>query len=156
VVVRGAHLVPVELRTARLWLRPFRADDVEAFAGFAHAPEYVRYLGDGHPAPAYFVANNLGVDGAWVIELDGRVVGSVFLGDELAFLLDPAVHGQGIATEAARAVIADGFGRRGYSEIVAHAAAGNVASIRALARLGFATTPDGAFRLGREEFRSTP
>jgi len=142
----------VELRTERLRLRSFRADDVGAFERFAGSPLYRRYLGEGHPAPAVFVADNLGADGAWVIELDGVVVGSVFLGDELACLLDPAVHGQGIATEAARVVIDDGFGRRGYSEIVARAAADNVASVRALARLGFVASGDGRFRLPRSDW----
>jgi len=143
------HTGGVELRTARLLLRPFRPDDVARFEGFARADAYLRYLGDGHPEPAAFVANNLDRDGAWVIERDGRVVGSIFLGEELACLLDPAVHGQGIATEAARAVLADGFARRGYTEVVARADAGNVASLRALARLGFVASDDddGAYRL---------
>ena len=86
-----------------------------------------------------------------MIELDGRVVGSIFLGEELAVLLDPAVHGQGIATEAARVVLADGFDRRGYSEVVARADAGNAASLRALARLGFVPGGDGVYRLRRSD-----
>jgi len=145
----------VELRTKRLVLRPFRVDDVGAFERFAYSDAYLRFLGDGHPDPAAFVANNLDVDGAWVIELDGRVVGSVFLGEELAYLLDPSVHGRGIATEAARAVIDDGFGRRGYSEVVARADPRNVASLRALARLGFVASTDGSYRLVLEDYRAT-
>jgi len=148
----SCHTGAVELRTERLVLRPFRVDDVGAFERFARSDAYLRYLGDGHPDPAVFVANNLDLDGAWVVERDSRVVGSIFLGDELAFLLDPAVHGQGIATEAARAVIDDGFGRRGYSEIVARAAADNLASVRALARLGFVTSGDDRFRLPRSDW----
>jgi ribosomal-protein-alanine N-acetyltransferase len=141
----------VELFSSRLLMRPFRDSDVAAFARFALDPEYLRYLGDGHPQPAQFVANNLGVDGAWVIERDGVVVGSVFLGDELAYLLDPAVHGEGIASEAARVVIDDAFTRRGYSEVVARADPQNVASVRALARLGFVACDDGTFLLRRPE-----
>jgi aminoglycoside 6'-N-acetyltransferase len=141
----------VDLRTERLRLRPFRADDVAAFEGFARQDAYLRYLGDGHPDPAAFVANNLDRDGAWVIELDGRVVGSIFLGEELACLLDPAVHGHGIATEAARAVLADGFERRGYSEVMARVDADNTASVRALARLGFVASDDGEYRLRRSD-----
>ena len=86
------------LRTQRLRLRPFRPDDLAAFESFAQAEEYRRFLGEDHPDPATFVANNVGVDGAWVIELDERVVGSIFLGEEIACLLDPSVHGMGIAT----------------------------------------------------------
>jgi len=139
----------VDLNSARLRLRPFREGDTGPFARFALDPDYLRHLGDGHPEPEQFVANNLGVDGAWVIELDGAVVGSIFLGEELACLLDPAVHARGIASEAARLVIDDGFARRGYTEIGARADPGNVASVRALARLGFAAAGDDAYRLTR-------
>ena len=151
-VVCHAGPVAVSLRTERLLLRPFQPGDVSAFEQFAGAHAYRRYLGEEHPAPGAFVANNLGAEGAWVIEMDGRVVGSIFLGEELAYLLDPAVHGQGIATEAARVVIADGFERRGYDEIVARVRAGNVASVRVLARLGFAASDDGMFRLRRSDW----
>jgi [ribosomal protein S5]-alanine N-acetyltransferase len=143
----------VLLRTERLRLRPFRPDDLAAFASFAQAEEYRRYLGDDHPDPAAFVANNVGVDGAWVIELDERVVGSIFLGDEIACLLDPSVHGMGIATEAARVVIADGFERRRYDEIVARVHADNLASLRAIARVGFGACEDGAYRLRRSDWQ---
>jgi RimJ/RimL family protein N-acetyltransferase len=147
------HLA-VELRTRRLTLRPFRADDVGAFAAFALDDAYRRFLGD-HPDPAQFVANNVEHDGAWVIEHDGRVIGSVFLGDELACLLDPAVHRRGIGAEAAGAVISDAFERRGYTEIVAHADPANVASVRGLARLGFTQTGDGSYRLARDVWQSS-
>lgn len=138
----------VVLRTERLLLRPFRQDDLAAFEGFARTEGYLRYLGD-HREPAEFVANNLGAEGAWVIELEDRVVGSIFLDDELACLLDPAVHGLGVATEAATAVIRDGFERRGYDEIVARADPANVASRRSMARLGFVEAPDRSYRLRR-------
>jgi RimJ/RimL family protein N-acetyltransferase len=101
----------VILRTHRLELRPFHRDDVAAFDAFAHAPAYRRFLGD-HPAPTDLVANNLDIDGSWVIELGDQVVGTIFLGEELACLLDPAVNRMGIAVEAAEAVIEDGFNRR--------------------------------------------
>jgi RimJ/RimL family protein N-acetyltransferase len=141
----------VELETRRLRLRPFELDDVVAFETFARAEAYRRFLGE-HPYPVEMVTNNLGADGAWVIELDGRVVGSIFLDDQLACLLDPAVHRMGIAVEAARAVITDGFERRGYEEIVARAEPGNVASVRAMARLGFVPGADGTYRLQRSDW----
>jgi ribosomal-protein-alanine N-acetyltransferase len=139
----------VELISGRLRLRPFRDADVSEFMRFALDPAYLRYLGDRHPEPARFVANNVGIDGAWVIELDELVVGSIFVGEELACLLDPAVHGQGIAGEAARMVVDDAFTRRGYSEIVANADPDNVASVRALASLGFVPAGDDEYRLTR-------
>jgi RimJ/RimL family protein N-acetyltransferase len=143
----------VHLRTERLNLRPFRSDDVAAFENFARSEEYRRYLGD-HPDPATFVANNVGADGAWVIEFGERVVGSVFLGDEVACLLDPSVYRMGIATEATAAVIEDGFIRRGYDEIVARADVRNVASLRAMARLGFVARDDQTYRLYRSVWQA--
>jgi RimJ/RimL family protein N-acetyltransferase len=141
------HHGHVLLETRRLRLRPFQPDDVAAFESFARSDPYRRFLGDGHPDPAQLVTNNLGVDGSWVIELGDRVVGSIFLGEELACLLDPAVHAMGIGVEAAQAVIADGFERRGYEEIVARADPDNVASLRAMARVGFVPCEDGTYRL---------
>ena len=149
------HHRSVVLRTGRLRLRPFRRNDVAAFEAFAAGETYRRFLGD-HPAPDQFVANNIDVDGAWVIELAGRVVGSIFLGDEIACLLDPAVHRMGIAVEAARAVIRDGFDRRGYQVIVARADEANVASLRAMTRLGFVAADDGTHRLRRVDWRDEP
>ncbi len=125
-------------------MRPFQSDDVAAFESLALAVAYGRSLGD-HPFPAQFVTNNVGVDGAWVIELDERVVGSVYLGEQLACLLDPTVHGMGTATEAARVVITDGFERRGYEEIVERADPDNTAPLRAMARLGFRAREDGMY-----------
>lgn len=107
---------------------------------------------DDHPYPAEFVTNNVGADGAWVIELGERVVGSIFLGEELACLLDPSAHGMGIAGEAARVVITDGFERRGYEEIVARAEPDNIASLRGMARLGFIAREDGTYRLHRSDW----
>jgi RimJ/RimL family protein N-acetyltransferase len=136
----------VVLHTLRLTLRPFRGDDLEPIESFAHEPAYLRFL-DDHPDPAQFVANNLDVDGAWIIERDGRVIGSIFLRDELACLVDPAFHGQGVAIEAATAVLDDAFDRRGYDVIVARAHPDNIASVRALLRLGFTPGETGSYSL---------
>ncbi len=137
------------LRTERLVLRPFREDDVDAFAAFAVCDDYRRYLDADHPQPAQFVANNVGAEGAWVVELGDRVVGSVFLDEELACLLDPVVHRRGIAVEATKAVIHDGFDRRGHARIMAKAHPANSASLRAMAKLGFVDAGDGTYRLDR-------
>jgi ribosomal-protein-alanine N-acetyltransferase len=55
---------------------------------------------------------------------------------EVAWRLDRRFWGQGYATEAARASIADGFTRVGLTEIVALTALGNAASQRVMERLG--------------------
>jgi RimJ/RimL family protein N-acetyltransferase len=55
--------------------------------------------------------------------------------------------------EAARAVIADGFERRGYEQIVARTDPGNMASLGAIARLAFVAQDDGTYRLSRAQWR---
>lgn len=122
---------------------------MDAFASFAACDDYRRYLDADHPQPAQFVANNVGAEGAWVVVWGERVVGSVFLGEELACLIDPDVHRRGIAVEATTAVIHDGFDRRGYARIVAKAHIANTASLRAMAKLGFVDAGDGTYRLDR-------
>jgi RimJ/RimL family protein N-acetyltransferase len=136
-----------ELRTERLVLRPFRADDGDAFAACANDPAYRRYLGPNHPDAAQLVANNLSVDGkrelSWAVTLDGDVVGSIFLGvqaedgiAELACLLAPTAWGQGIALEAGRAVVGHAFSELGLHKVFARADAGNSASRRAMEKAG--------------------
>lgn len=56
---------------------------------------------------------------------------------ELGYRLDPAVRGQGVATEAARAVVDWGFGELGMTRINAIVLHDNVASIKVLEKLGF-------------------
>ena len=137
----------IELRTARLVLREFRESDAAAIAGYASDPDYRQFLGPGHPEPPQFVANNLALDPAreasWVIQLDGAIVGSVFLGidtsdgsGELACLVAPAYWRRGIAFEATAAVIAYAFGARGLLKLFARAESRNAGSIATMEKLG--------------------
>jgi RimJ/RimL family protein N-acetyltransferase len=156
--------VELSLATERLCLRPFRADDRDAFAEWADDDAYLRYLGAGHPGADEFVAHNVVADGerelAWVVTLrdSDRIVGAVFLGvdrtdgvAELACLLGPRYWGAGIATEAGRAVIDFAFGPLGLAKVWARAAAGNAGSIRGMEKLGMrAEGRLRAHRVGRD------
>lgn len=51
-------------------------------------------------------------------------------------------------------IIRDGFTRRAYREIVARADPENLASLRAMSRLGFEASADGFFRLRQEAWES--
>jgi ribosomal-protein-alanine N-acetyltransferase len=64
---------------------------------------------------------------------------------EVAWRLRRAAWGLGIATEAARLAISDGFGRLGVDEIVAYTAAANARSLAVIGRLGFRRDPSGDF-----------
>jgi RimJ/RimL family protein N-acetyltransferase len=152
--------MPRILATERLILRQFRRDDASDVNSFADDPDYRRYLGSDHPGAAEFLDNNVDTDWdlapSWAIELDGRVVGGVFLGmdpanrrAELACLVAPAHWRTGLALEACRAVVDEAFAI-GLVQIWARADAENIASIRAMERLGMrrddrlTTDADGA------------
>ena len=65
-------------------------------------------------------------------------LGDVALGPELAYMLAAALHGRGMATEAAGAVLADAYPRYGLAALHAVVDAPNGASRRVLQKLGFA------------------
>lgn len=60
------------------------------------------------------------------------------LGPELAYMVAAALHGRGLATEAAGAVLADAYPRYGLAAVHAVVDAPNGASRRVLDKLGFA------------------
>ena len=60
------------------------------------------------------------------------------LGPELAYMLATALHGRGMATEAAGVVLADAYTRYGLATLHAVVDAPNGASRRVLEKLGFA------------------
>jgi RimJ/RimL family protein N-acetyltransferase len=144
-----------ELRTDRLVLRPFRPDDIEAIARYADDEDYRRYLSPTHPGPEEFVAHNVDVDWSversWVIELEGEVVGSMFLGinseddaAELACMIAPEFWRRQIGLEATRAAIEHAFVDLGLSKVVARADGRHEASIRLMTNLGMRS--DGVAR----------
>lgn len=63
---------------------------------------------------------------------------------ELGYMLDPAVHGQGLASEAVRTVLRFGFETMELHRVEADTDPRNAASIRLLERLGFQR--EGYFR----------
>lgn len=145
------------VETPRLVLRPHRAADLDAVAALWADPEVVRYIG-GKPATRQDAWSRilryaghwalLGF-GYWAIELraTGAFVGEIGLANferdvvppldapELGFALVPAVHRQGIAHEAAEAVLAREGAR--FPRTVALVDEGHRASARVLARLGY-------------------
>jgi RimJ/RimL family protein N-acetyltransferase len=146
---------PIE--TARLTLRPWRDDDFDALYAIQSRPDVARYLywsprdADGvREALAVRVARTevaeagQGLSLAVVWRDAGRVVGDVNLqwlssehrNGEIGFVFNPEFHGHGLATEAARAMLAVAFDGLGLHRVVGRLDARNIASARVLERLG--------------------
>jgi len=141
-----------DLHTDRLLLRRFRPDDVDDALAYRDDPELARYL-PHIPQPftradaEAFVARN--IDEPWdllptfAVVLENTVIGTVNLDIDpthrtanLGFALARAHWGKGLATEAARAVVAWAFSSLDLAQLTAAADARNLRSRRVLTKLG--------------------
>ena len=151
----GRALFPIE--TERLLLRPYEPRDIDDFVRVQTHPDVSRYLYWGVRSRAELeqvLAEKIermalarrgdAVDLAVIVRETGAFAGSVsltWLDDdhrqgEIGFIFDPAQHGNGYATEAARALLRLGFGELGLHRIRGRLDARNTASTRVLERLG--------------------
>lgn len=140
-----------ELRTARLLLRPFKADDVEDALEYRDDLEFARFL---HHVPHPFTRQHaeafvaLNMSEPWDcsptfgVELHGKLIGTVNLEIDieqrsavLGYALGRAWWGHGYATEAARAVVDWAFDMLGLHLIWASADDHNARSFRVMAKL---------------------
>jgi RimJ/RimL family protein N-acetyltransferase len=142
-----------ELRTERLLLRGFRADDIDAWAAIAGDPEVMRWL-DREPLTrdgawremAMYVGHwELRGYGLWAVEelASGELAGRVGLWEpegwphtELAWTIGRPHQRRGYATEAARAAAVWAFGELGLDRLISLVADDNAASEGVARRLG--------------------
>ncbi len=145
------------LETTRLTLRPFVADDFEAFHAMRSDEDVVLYLYQGPLSPAEthellarkIAGTSWAREGDWlsaaVVErASGATVGDVGLGwvserdrtAEIGFTFDPEHQGRGFATEAARALVGWAFASAGLHRVIGRTEARNTASARVLEKLG--------------------
>jgi len=159
--------VPVALRTPRLLLREWRDDDYEPFAAMSADPEVMRYY---YRPFANRAAMDAWIDrmrhhntehgfAYWAVELlgDAGLIGAIGMtrvlspgypfapAVEIGWRLASAYWGKGYATEAARAVLDDGFARLGLDEIVAFTLPFNRRSRQVMERLGMSRDPADDF-----------
>ena len=146
-----------ELLTPRLRLRRWELDDIAALAEVFAKPAVWRFpFGRGFSIEeteaflTYRIAEQAtGGWSEWAAELSesGRLVGYIGLSEphflpelmptvEIGWRLDPDVWRQGLATEGARAALADGFSNPGLDDVVSIYQPENGASGRVMARLG--------------------
>ncbi len=134
------------------------------FRAIAGDPEVMRYIGDGTPwseeRSRQFVERQIEVfqDRAFCLwklvpAEGGPLIGFCGLQPlaetpdiEIGWWLARSMWGRGLATEAARAALRDGFERIGLDRIVSIAQPPNTASIRIMAKLGMRNEGVTAFR----------
>ncbi|TGE16859.1 N-acetyltransferase [Hymenobacter elongatus] len=151
--------VPV-LETARLLLRGYKPDDLPAFLAMFQQPEFYRYL-TGKPvseeeawstilrSAGHWVLQGFGF---WAVEekATGRFLGSIGFVDrkrdivpaingapEIGWVLDPAVHGRGYASEAVETVLAWGDAHFQGARTVCIMDPDNLASRRIAEKFGY-------------------
>ena len=140
--------------TERLELRPARAEDAAAIWQWHRLPEVSEWLTRATGDLQEFTTRaKTHLAESVTVSLDGRIVGTakVHVEDgwaqaeiaeqargtqcELGWVLDPAVHGQGLGTELGRELLSVAFGL-GVRRVVAMCFADNTASWKLMARLG--------------------
>ena len=148
------------IRTERLTLRPFSEDDIPTYAQIRRKPGVTRFMPSHTDDPvesdkraaatvrAFAKLWEAPGYGPWAVEYAGDLIGHTglrFVADmdatEVLYLLDPAHHGHGFATEAGAAALKYGFETLGLNEIVAWAMEENSASLAVMQRLGMERVP---------------
>src|SRR3954469_4240668 len=143
--------------TARLLLRPFTPDDLDALNSFQSRADVARYLYWGPRSRAESAAalakrvhsSTLNKEGqvlAVAVELSatGQLIGDLNLEwlsaehrqGEIGFIFHPDHHGQGFAREAAIEILRLGFEGLGLPRMIGRCDAHNTASARLLEHLG--------------------
>jgi ribosomal-protein-alanine N-acetyltransferase len=152
-VASASPVLPENIATSRLALRPFCFDDVDAVLSYANDEEWSRYMG-GVPYPyqcsdaIQFLARHVLLDravhAAWAVVVGEDVVGGMnirfrldYQVADIGWSLHRRLWGQGLATEAARAVVDSAFRTHvTLKRIAALADLRNVASFRVMEKLG--------------------
>lgn len=163
--------VPV-LETPRLMIRPLNHGDAPFILRLLNTPGFLSQIGDrgvrtladarryidegplasyrghGHGLMAVVAREN---DAA--IGLCGLLRREGLPAADLGYALLPEAMGQGLASEACAAVLADAEGRLALGEVLAIVSPGNAGSLRVLDKLGFVTRGEIRLAADREPVR---
>ena len=147
-------MLPTEIRTRRLVLRPFAPDDVDDVFHYAQDQEWARYLSLPQPYlrehAVDFVQKQRNLDRAktpvWAIEREQVVIGGIGLDLDvrhrravLGYSIARPAWGRGLMTEAAGAVIDAAFGScPDLNKVCAAANPENRGSTRVMEKVGMA------------------
>lgn len=147
---------PTEIRTERLLLRPCRLSDVDDVLEYGSDPVWAEFFDNPYDRREAEEMVARGVLASWdkqpwfVLELGGRAVGMAWLNvgkrgiAELAYELARPHWGEGLAPEAARAIVDWGFRELALGKVTAFANAENRRSWRVMEKLGM--TREGLMR----------
>jgi ribosomal-protein-alanine N-acetyltransferase len=148
-----SELPMIVAETQRLLVRQWVPDDWKRLLPLMTDPLVLRHIGDGQPWPEERVRRFVdgGIEKArtrgWVLwpvihRDDAELIGFCGFNDgfapevEIGWRLRPAYWGQGLATEAARAVMDHGFRIFGFPRVISVAQPANRPSIRVMEKLG--------------------
>ncbi|MHB8647545.1 MAG: GNAT family N-acetyltransferase [Thermomicrobiales bacterium] len=143
-------------RTDRLILREFAPDDWRAVRAYQSDPRYLRFyeweerseadvrafvdmfIGFQHETPRtkFQLAITLPEGGELIGNCGIRVRDPAARAGDIGYELNPRFWGRGYATEAARAMLAYGFGPLGLHRVSAECLAENTASAHVLEKIG--------------------
>ncbi|GAA0358340.1 GNAT family protein [Microbispora corallina] len=145
------------ITTPRLTLRAFTEDDLDDLYAFHSLPEVARYLYweartreeteaalEEKIGRAEIRSDGDALSVAVELRETGRVVGDLTLfwrseenrQGEIGYVFNPACHGRGLATEAARELLRLGFDGLGVHRLYGRCDARNIPSYRLMERLG--------------------
>ena len=145
----------LQLRTARLLLRPVDADDLDTLLAIRNAPAVVATTSTGEPLPRERMAEQLSRRraswrehglGSWLVLLDSEPVAYVEVAPigegsgvdpeaiEIGVVVHPDHWGKGFALEAGLAAARDLFDRVALDRVYAGVDPDNAKSLRALAK----------------------
>ncbi len=147
----------MNIRTARLLLRPYRQEDLADFHEIFSDPAVMRYCGAPYGARAserqlaWFIAHPVALAAEEMAE--GRMIGHLLFKQlpgetagvyEIGWFFNRRYWRRGYAFEAARALMDEGFRSMGLHKIVAETI-DPLASVRLMEKLGMRR--EGVFRL---------
>jgi aminoglycoside 6'-N-acetyltransferase len=154
----------VHLTGRRVTLRPGEPSDVSYLTAILSEPEVAGRW--GHFDEAEVAKQFVGSDTAFVVTLNGEVIGAIQFGEEedpmyrhagIDIFLTASRHRQGLGSDALRTLARYLFEERGHHRLSIDPAADNEAAIRAYERVGFRTVgvmrgyergPDGTWHDG--------
>lgn len=151
-MIKKTDSVPIPPDTNRLAFREWNGDDLDRFHAICSDPQVMQYVGDGQIWSRARVAGFIQSASEsfrehgfcqWPLthKADGKLIGYCgFVNTdntpEIGWRLAPEYWGQGLATEAARAVLKHGIQMLGFQRAIATVQSSNLASIRVIEKLG--------------------